>query len=268
MTLDILICTINKGIVKICDSLMSQYENVHYIVAYQYTEERFLELIPSALLERKDVTLYKYKGEGLSSNRNFALEKATADLVAYADDDTRFLPESLVDIFRIFSENSDLDIAFFKASTYTGKSLKDYPDDAQQVFEMPSRYVISAIEIVARRTRIQNTLRFDERFGLGTSYLTCGEEEIWIEDAIRHEFKMWYFPIKIVETSTLLKKSLIYVDSGVQRSFGAISYYKYGVKAWWKCFKFALNSTRSGYCHFLPLFMNFMQGIRYMQRTK
>ena len=59
--------------------------------------------------------------------------------------------------------------------------------------------------MVCRRTKVQGVVRFDERFGLGTKFLTCGEEEIWLEDAFRAKLQMRYFPIKTVETSTMLK---------------------------------------------------------------
>ena len=213
MTLDILICTLNKGIVRLGDILMEPREGVRYIVSYQYTDERYLDLVPSFINDRADVSLYKYQGQGLSANRNLALEKATS----------------------------------------TG---------------MPKSYIISAIEMVCRRETIQRSIRFDERFGLGTKFLTCGEEEIWMEDAKRCGLRMKYFPIKIVETSTLLKKNLIYVDAGVQRSYGAIMYYKQGGRAWMTCIRFALRSARSGYCHFWPILRHMFEGIHFMRKTK
>lgn len=267
MTLEILICSLNKGIVRVEDVLLPQCENVRYVVSYQYTDERYLELIPQQLKERSDVSLYTYCGEGLSANRNLALEKATADLIMYADDDEHLLPDTFDMVNSVFTAHPDLDVAFFCASTYTGKLLKNYPTEDFEVKGMPESYSISAIEMVCRRTAVQGKIRFDERFGLGTKFLTCGEEEIWLEDAMHHKLKMHYFPKKIAETSTMMKKSLIYVDAGVQRSHGAIAYYRYGATAWFVCLKFALNSASAGMCHFLPFLRHLMEGIRYMRRT-
>ena len=59
ITIEVLICTINKGIVRVLDNLIPQRENVKYIVSYQYTDERYLELVPKALVER--CFLYKAK---------------------------------------------------------------------------------------------------------------------------------------------------------------------------------------------------------------
>lgn len=268
MTLDILICSLNKGIVRVQDVMLPPQEGVRYIVSYQYTDERYLDLIPACLSSREDVSIYTYKGQGLSANRNLALDKATADIVMYADDDARLLPETPATVMRPFMENEDLDVAFFCASTYMGKPLKNYPAQDFDVLAMPTQYSISALEMACRRSRVQGTIRFDERLGLGTKFLTCGEEEVWIEDALRAKLRMHYYPKKIVETSTMLKKSLVYVDAGVQRSRGAIAYYMHGRKAWWHCFRFALRSAREGQCRFFPMMRHLAEGIRFMKRTK
>ena len=117
MTIDILICSLNKGIVKVPDVLLPASEGVRYIVSYQYTDERYLDLIPNELKERADITLYQYKGEGLSANRNLAMDKAKADLIIFADDDARFTDSSIELARSTFENNPDLDVAFFTAST-------------------------------------------------------------------------------------------------------------------------------------------------------
>ena len=190
MTLDILICSIDKGIVRIVDVLLPPQPQIRYLISYQYTDERYLELIPEQLVNRSDVLLYKYKGQGLAANRNLALERATSEYVMFADDDTRISPDITSIIEGTFSQVPDLDIAFYQASTYTGKPLKNYPDEAFAMLQPPTTYSVSTIEMVCRRNSIQGKLRFDERFGLGTKFLTCGEEEIWLHDALRFGLKM------------------------------------------------------------------------------
>ncbi len=268
MTLEILICSFNKGIVRIVDVLCPPTPNVRYIVSYQYTDERYLDLVPPECHERHDVTFYSYKGQGLSANRNLALEKATADLIMYADDDAHLSPETFEAAFDVFNANNELDVAFFRASTYTGKPLKNYPDEEYDIKKIPEDYSISAIEMVCRRTSVQGVIRYDERFGLGTKFLTCGEEEIWLEDALKKGLRMKYFPRKIVETSTMLKKQEIYIDAGVQRSYGAQTYYRHGSRAWIICLKFAMKSASQGYCHFWPMMKHLAEGINFMRRNK
>lgn len=266
-TLDVLICTFNKGIVRVGEMLREPQEGVNYIVSYQYNEDRFLDLVPDVLRERDDVSLFEHRGQGLSANRNLALEKSRADLYMFADDDNRFTDTTFQTILETFEKHPHLDVAFFRASTYTGKPLKDYPDEPFVLKGMPDTYEISTIEMVCRR-EVKEKVRFDERFGLGAQFLTCGEEEIWMYDAFQAGLCMEYFPIKTVETSTLLKRRMIHVDAGVQRSYGAQEYYRYGGRAWWNCLRFALRSARQGKAHFWPMMKHMAEGIRYMQKTK
>ena len=268
MTLDILVCSINKGIVRVPALLLPKNESIRYIISYQYTDERFLELIPNELRDRSDVMLNVYKGQGLSANRNLAMDKAQADLVIFADDDARFTEESVAMAIRKFEEHNDIDVAFFKASTYTGRPLKEYPTEERIVTSIPSDYSISTLEMVVKRSKVQSVVRFDERFGLGTKFLTCGEEDVWLIDALRLNLKMRYFPEVLVQTSTLLKKSLVFVDAGVQRSRGAMMYYLYGNRAWLRTFQIAITSASKGLCHFWPMFKHMSEGIIYIRRTK
>lgn len=265
MTLDILICSLNKGIVRVDDLLCPERPGLRYVVSYQYTDERYLELIPEVLKKRKDVVLSTYKGQGLSNNRNHALELATADLVMFADDDSRLGDDAVEKIVQTFLAHPDMDVAFFRASTYTGKLLKKYPEQMRRLTDVPGDYAVSTIEMVFRREKVQKRLFFDERFGLGTKFLTCGEEEVWLIDALRAGLCVMYFPECVVETSTMLKRSMIYVDAGVQRSKGALSYYRYGNAAWFRCFYFALDSARRRLCHFVPMLRHLFEGISYVR---
>lgn len=269
MTIELLICSLNKGIVRIGDILLPPQEGLSYLIAFQYTDERYLDLIPTILSERKDVRLFTFESQGLSLNRNNALDRAEGDIIIFADDDARFDAEGFEHIKATFEQHSNVDVAFFQASTYTEKPLKEYPITEIDLTKRSAHdQSISIIEMACLRTKVQGRIRFDERFGLGTAMLTCGEEEIWLEDARRAGLRMRYFPIKMVETSTLLKKQLLYVDPGVQRSYAAIRYYIYGGKAWYMCLKFAIDATRRGMAHFLPLMRNFAEGIRFLKHSK
>lgn len=268
MTIEVLICSFNAGIVKVTDTLLPPHEGVRYIVSFQYTEERFLNMVPRSVQERPDVSLYKYHGQGLSTNRNQALTHAKADVVLFVDDDTHLLPTTFCTIEKAFKDHPDVDIAFFCAASYTGRPLKAYPKQEYRITKVPTDYHISVIEMAFRRERVQGNLRFDERFGLGTRFLTCGEEDIWLHDALTQKLQVHFFPITTVETSTMMKHTMLYVDAGVQRSFGAYLYYVHGALAWWFCLRHAFRSSVKGYCHFFPMLRHFLQGAHYIRKNQ
>jgi len=267
LTLDILICTMNTRIVRMTDLLMPQQEYVHYVVSFQYTKDDYLKLIPEGLTNRPDVTFVKLRGEGLSANRNNALKYAQSDLVYLIDDDTRFLPNTVDTIFETFKNNSDIDIALFKSKTYMGRDIRQYEDYQRDYNTFKDLLPALTIEMVCRREKVQGILSFDSRFGLGSHYLSCYEEQIWLEDARRQELIIRFFPKEIIQTSAIFLSRLIFVDTKVQRSFGALLYYVYGTLAYEKIIQFAFISFRKKMAHFVPLFNHMLQGIIYIKNS-
>ncbi len=268
LTLDILICSVNTRIVRIPDILMPEKDGVNYIVSFQYTKDDYLKMIPEQLLRRRDVKFVKLRGEGLSANRNNALSYATSDLVYLIDDDTRFLPHTVDIILETFEKNPGIDIALFKTQSYAGKDVREYNQTEREFTTFRDFFSVLTNEMVCRRSKIAGILSFDSRFGLGTGFLSCYEEQIWLDDARRHNLKIKYFPKAINQTSAIFLPRLIFVDNKVQRSFGALLYYVYGPMAYWKAFHFAFTSFRKRTAHFLPLFHHLLQGICYIRKTR
>ena len=267
LTIDVLICSFNKGAVKLDVSVLPPCEGVRYIVSYQYTDDRYLELLPESIVKCYDVHLLNYRGQGLSENLNQSMALATADLVMFVDDDTRICKGAFDIIRRTFDDNESLDIAFFQASSYTGRLLKHYPTQTCDIIPPHIPYLVSTIEKVCRRKSVQGQLRYDERFGLGTQFLTCGEEDVWLHDASVANLQIRYFPTVIVETNMMLKQNMLYVDAGVQRSYGAYLFYIHPHTAFFHCLAFAFNTARKGMTHFFPMLRHMTEGIRYMRQS-
>ena len=266
LSLDILICTLNTRVVRVADLLMPEQEGVHYVISFQYTSDELLKLVPESILERKDVTFVKLRGEGISANRNNALRYAKSDLVYWADDDVRFLPETVKTIFDFFTAYPDIDVALFRAQTYSGRELRQYESMARECLTFRSLLPVLTIEKVCRREKIQNQIYYNTHSGLGAHFMTCYEEQIWLEDAKRLKLKIYYIPKAIIQTSALYLTRLIFVDVKVQRSFGALLYYVYGLQALRMAFIFSFNAARKRMAHFDVLFRQFLKGILYMRK--
>lgn len=268
MTLDVLICTYNKRIVRVPDLLQEPNPKVRYIVSFQYNKPETLDLIPKTLLERKDVTLLKLEGSGLSQNRNNALAAASADLVYFVDDDVRFLSTSFNTIFSVFKLYPEgIDIALFQAQTYTGKDLRIYDCEEGPVEDFRDLLSVLTIEMVCRREKVQGFLSFDGRFGLSAPRLTCYEQQIWLADALRKDLKICYVAQPIIQTSAIYVPRMIAVDPSVQRSFGALLYYVYGNGAYVKAVSSALGCAKKRMSHFIPILRHIYEGIRYIKST-
>lgn len=268
LTLDVLICSLNGRIARVPDLLLPPQESVRYVVSFQYTNDSYLTAIPRELKERDDVTLTYLRGEGLSANRNNALAHASSDLVLFIDDDTRIMPKAVDTVFRAFELHPETDIALFKAQTYAGKDLREYQGEGEPCMSFISQLHVLTIEMVCLRAKVQGHLAFDARFGLGSHYLTCFEEQIWLADARRIKLNVKYFAEPIVQTSAIYAPRMFYVESSVQRSLGGVLYYVYGWNAYLRAIAYALTCARRRVAHFLPVLRHLYQGITYVKKTK
>lgn len=269
MKLSVLICTMDERIRRVPDILQASRGDVEYVVSWQYTDFSVLDMLPAVLRSRTDVTVCPLSGRGLSLNRNNALEHAQGDLCLIADDDMRYCDDAFDNILHTFGEHPDVDVAQFQVKSYDGRWLKNYasqsyvfrPDDTRCVYP-------SSVELVLRREAWRRGLRFNPHLGLGAAYLTAGEEEVLLADAVALGMQVSYFPCCIARTDAACTGGRFPYDAGVQRAKGAVFYRRFGLwEARWRCVREALSwGVRKG-CNPFQLWHHMMQGIRYIRKT-
>lgn len=247
MTLQLLICTIDEGIQQLHDHLLPQRQDVSYLISWQYTGE--MPVIPSWIAERSDVEITLLNGQGLSRNRNHALNKATADILKICDDDERWNDADFDAILNAFQSHPNVDIIQFQA-----RGLKK---------AYPPQYV-SSVELAMRRESIKE-LQFDERFGLGSPFLNSGEEAIFIHEASKKGLNTIYLPICVCETeqqSTGQQKT----NPMTLRSKAAVWTYTHGVLyAYMRALRESLGIALRLHTNPLDLFRHFHSGIKYIR---
>lgn len=196
MTLELLICTIDKGINNVKNLILAPIPGVSYLVSWQHSNDKTSKEIPSELI-RNDVRVVHLEGRGLSRNRNNAIDNASGDICLLSDDDCTYRPEYFENILSAFRENKTLDIAVFRMKTcYENKF---YPSWAYNLKKRVKCHNIASVEISFRRTSVQGKLRFNELFGLGSPVFQSGEEGIFMVDAIKSGFICEYHPLVVVE---------------------------------------------------------------------
>lgn len=202
MTLEILICTLDDGINKIPAMLLEPREDISYLVSWQHSDGKENITLPEDL-NRFDVKVFTLNGRGLSRNRNNCLRHASADICVIADDDCRYTHERLQSVINSFENNPNVDIATFQ---FEGEgSTKFFPKESFNLSSFPKGYFVASIEIALRRESVQGEVWFNENFGLGAKVFHCGEEHVFIQDAISKGLTCQFFPITIVkeEDSTI-----------------------------------------------------------------
>ncbi len=220
MTIEVLICTIGEGIKKTVNVLACARADVKYLISFQITRDSDLKLVPDVLNKRSDVSLFPVYGIGLSANRNHAISHSTGDVVVFADDDNRYTWEYFDTLLNIFGKNPQADVICFRSVLYDGRLQRKFPDFSFDVKFPPKGYYVRSCEIALRNNG--NYPEFDTNFGLGSEYLACGEEEVYVHDLIKSGFKVIYCPVTAVGTASNTTGAMFLTSASVRRSKGAV----------------------------------------------
>lgn len=264
--LEILISTINEGILKVPDVLLPPMSQVKYLVSWQQTGTVRLE-VPESLSNRHDVKIVPLDGRGISANRNNALRNATGDILLLSDDDTRYEPSYLERIIYNFRKYPKADIICFRAIDGEGQFIKKYSEVPYIYAKRPRGTHFSSVEIAMRR-RTDLPL-FDERFGLGSKYLACGEEEIFLHDAFQQGLKIIYIPETVVQTDAHTTGKRFRTFAAVRRAKGAVLCTLYGpIGAAARSLKYAASLTEFSYAQRLHFYKDMLSGICYIETGK
>lgn len=245
-SISILICTLNDRISIVPAMLLAEREDVNYVVSFQYTDDLFLQSIPPELKRRSDVVLLLSPGIGLCANRNNACRHCRAPIGMIADDDSPLSNELIDALISAFSADPQLDIACFEGRRI---ALRFTP-------AMP---------------------QFDTRFGLGSSYLSCGEEEVLL-----HQAKTFGLRVRTIATPASTSAaacpppspwSRIATDVRVRRSWGALQYMKHSLLvsflhilayAFFVRHRRTDSEQRVGFRESIRIFRDMFDGLRYI----
>lgn len=262
--LTLLISTIDQRIQKVSNVLLSEDEDIRYVVCFEYTTPENKALVPLTLLSRKDVDLVYVEGKGLSKSRNAALRNCKTPYALIADDDAVYTFNGLQQILLTFRQHPDVDIACFQVADLSGKPFRNYYSQSFRYDEKPKGSYFISLEIAIKLT--PQLPSFDEHFGLGSSYLSCGEEEVFLEQSCRKGLTIQYFPIEIARTQRNTTGSKFSTDVSVRRSKGAVLYI---IHSYWgaifRCLKYSLvHWGKVPYSTFFDL----LWGIHYIKSRK
>ena len=229
LTIQFLISTLGERIAQAAKVLLPPVEGVSYVVVWQ-RNGIISDALPAELKEREDVSIVEDNGKGLARSRNIALENATADLLVITDDDNRYDTAAIELIRNAFEKHPTAGLIQFQALTMEGKPLRNYPAFPYAYETRPRGTYFCSVELVMRRKA--NLPRFDERFGLGAE-LGCGEEEVFVHEAVKRGVKMIYVPQPLVRTDGATTGGRFLTDANVQKAKGAVLCILHGkVGAW------------------------------------
>lgn len=191
MTLDLAIATCRpEGIARVAKMILPPIPGVRYVVSWQAHDNA---PIPSTLM-RPDVAVHRFDGIGQSLNRNNATGKCTGDIIVFSDDDLIYYPDGLRQLIEAFEKKPEMDFAIFKSIRDGAAEIP--PVEIPVGDPLPGNFYVSCFELALRRSTAGH-LRFSPEFGLNSSKMHGGEDEIILLSAIRKGLNCRYLPIVV-----------------------------------------------------------------------
>lgn len=236
MTLDVALITYGAdGIDRLARMYLPEHKDVRYIISWQKSDNAEA---PRELTEREDVIICRTDTRGAAINRNNAIDRCTADIILFADDDIIYTDQSMPTVIRTFEQNPDLDLACFKAVHPANPNFPKH--ECRLTDRLPKGYWVSSFEIAVRRTTLGG-LRCHPDFGAGAPYFEGADDSLFLLAAIRRGLNCRYFPVTICEhpqfstgnLSTLTPKALRAQGCFIALSYGIMnSIIRISLKAW------------------------------------
>lgn len=195
VSLQVMICTLgDEGMQRVARARHPRVRGVEYVVCWQTDDPG---TIPPELAARDDFRILPHDSRGISRNRNFALTHASAPLMVMGDDDVDYSASDLEALIAFMDANPQVILGLGRY-TCRGEYVKPYPDSPTDPRHAPKGWYVSAIEIVCRPAALlRRGVRFNERISIGTPVLRCGEEDVFLTDAMRAGVPTAIIPVRI-----------------------------------------------------------------------
>ena len=188
-TLDLAVVTHQpSGINRVENMILDPIEGVRYIISWQSHQNA---PIPESLMRREDVEIHRLDINGISNNRNNAIDFCKGDIVLFSDDDMVYSREGILKIIETFDADRSLEVALFKVDFF---NKKKYPEEESLIkLPFPQGYFVSSVEIAFRRKKIRD-LRCWPGLGLGSGEMVGGEDEFFIISCIKRGLCCKFIP--------------------------------------------------------------------------
>ena len=252
--LEILVTTHGAdGLRRVGEMRLPEVPGVRYLVSCQSKPVP----IPESLGSRAaDIDPRFIDGTGLSANRNALLDRATAPLVMFADNDLTLKAEWIEAMIKTMDENPGLDGACFQPQD----KLRPYPAEPYMLKAHASPYHYAPIyELVFRREALMATgVRFSLRVGINAPYLHSGEDDLFLYKILCKGLRVKYFPIATYNHPHL-STGFRHQRPGVLRSRGAVLQTMYPLTAVPRMFRLACKLPQRT----LPAFGHMLEGAVY-----
>lgn len=221
-----------KYISRCLESLIKQtYKNIEIIVVDDGSNDNSINIVSS--LNDKRIKLYKKENSGVSSTRNYGIEKSNGDLLLFVDSDD-YIDTTMID--KLVKKVRNKDEAFV---TCNNTEIYKDKEEIRETFEeenvgLNREYLIRAIasgraglvcsKLVSRKVIIDNNIRFDSNLKIGEDQLFFIEVAQYCNDFEYINESLYFYDRRNENSATIsYKENLIdnfkYLQEKIEKIF-------------------------------------------------
>ncbi len=245
MTLQLLVSCVAQDVHALCKKMNIGSDAIIVNQKSSYAAETFNHnghLIKALSMDEK--------GVGLS--RTTALQRATADIVLFADEDIVYEPDYEQKVIEQFEANPDIDMIFFNVRVCDER--RTYWTEAPKRVHRWSCGRYPAYSIAVRTRKLHEAgLTYHLWFG-GGALFSNGEDSLFINEALKKHMKLLAVPVLIGEEKPREDGSSTWFNGYDEKFFydrGVLYHYLYGALAPVMTLRFLLKN-RSVMCREIP----------------
>ncbi|HBD1672974.1 glycosyltransferase family 2 protein [Escherichia coli] len=198
MKIDILLSTYGDRILGINRLIQSiDFSNCNLIIAHQFKNKissQAKTFIQKLLHENNNISYYQLNSFGVTKSRNFLINKAKSNYIAFCDDDIYYFPNAISTVLDKM-EHENIDVATCMTITDDSKPLKNY---ASRDYHHNKRTIlrVGTVEIICKRESILKTDLFPEDMGAGALFPLC-DEPVFLNNCLKQSLKVQFLSIPL-----------------------------------------------------------------------
>ena len=216
MKVSVIVLTYNRAhmVTETIDSILNQtFKDFELIVVDNESVDNTEEIVKSYIDER--IRYFKHQNNGLIAvNRNYGIDKARGEYIAFCDDDDLWMPEKLERQMLEFEKDSQIGLVctngknFGKKSEH-GKMIQARLEDNDFTFEslIWCNHIIGS-SIVVKKVVIDDVGMMDE----SPEIFTAEDYELWLRIAKRYRIKYIDLPLVKYRTHAGAWRSREYIE--------------------------------------------------------
>ncbi len=196
MKISLILCTIHRvdELGRFLSSLSCQKnQNFELIIVDQNPDDRLQSLCKN-YANSMALRHFQVNFKGLSRARNFGLQYASGDIIAFPDDDCWYGDIYLLKtVSEIFKKDQQIDMVSFPAFDGRGEGIANFPKHPAQISLYNILQTVISFSLFSRSTVLAQDLRFNEALGVGSPSPTqSGEETDWVLRALAKGYTAQY----------------------------------------------------------------------------